>query len=316
MSLRMLKPGILDTIQDMGRGGYGFAGMNHNGPMDWYSAAMANALAGNDNSDAFLEMSFPAATIVFEHPCTIAICGADFMAVVDKIKVPLNRQVTLPAGSTLSFSRKISGEWVYLAVKGGFTLPKVLQSYATNIAAGFGGFEGRTLKKDDLIPCRQETYLSQQLTTRSWFARPIMHHENIRMLPGPEFEWLELKSQDALFASAWKKSTKSNRMGIALDGKKMSQQLQTQLISSPVALGTVQLLPDGSLVVLAADSQTTGGYPRVLQVIAADISALVQKSPGTEIHFEKVTIDYALHLLEEKYRHLKNIQFMTATQHI
>ena len=299
MSLTVIKPGMLDTVQDRGRFGYQHLGINPGGAMDGLHALWVNILVGNPPDAAVLEMHFPASTIRFDAPAVIAISGADFAPHLDESPVAINTAIHVSSGAVLSFRHRQSGARTYLAVHGGIDVPRWLGSASTNLRARVGGYQGRRLVKEDVLAIGDGTIVISSPAD----AFRILHQATppettpadhpIRILPGPEWSWLGDAGQQQLTNIPFTISPRSDRMAILLQGEVVAMPENREMMSAPVAFGTIQRLPDGTLMILAADHQTTGGYPRVAQVITADLSRLVQEPANTSIRFALSTLDEA-----------------------
>ena len=300
MSLKIIKAGLLDTVQDGGRYGYQHLGINPGGAMDRYAAGLANALLGKDLKGPVLEMHFPAPQILFTKPAIICLAGADFTPVINGEEVAVHQPLSLQAGNLLSFKGQEKGARCYLALFNELNLPSWLGSYSTNLKAAAGGFKGRGLKKDDNLP-----FADLPLTTTEpfvklpwWYHAPEEDSREIAFIQGPEWSWMTTKSQTLFLNNGFTITPASDRMGYRLQGVVLEQGKMEQLVSSAVTFGTVQLLPDGQLIVLMADHQTTGGYPRIASVISAHLPRLSQMLPGEVIPFAMATTEEA----EAKYR--------------
>ncbi|HEV7699126.1 MAG TPA: biotin-dependent carboxyltransferase family protein [Pyrinomonadaceae bacterium] len=304
MSLTLLRAGILTTVQDLGRSGWRRCGINPNGPMDPVAARVANLLAGNDENNALLEMHFPAAEIRFDSAVTFAICGGDFSAELDREPVGNWRSFLATKGSTLHFTGKMTGERSYLAVRGGLDIPLWLGSASTNLNARVGGLDGRKLQAGERIGLRNAEAQHSPVRAVSPYLLPhYSRFPTVRIVPGPEYEYLSKSSRKALTSQNFTISPRSNRMGFQLDGEPLSLGEPRELISSAVTFGTIQLLPDGQLIVLMADQQTAGGYPRIAHVISYDLPLVGQLGAGDKVAFHMVEYTDAerlmLHLEEE-----------------
>jgi antagonist of KipI len=315
MSLKVIKAGILDSVQDMGRIGYQHLGINPSGAMDRFAAQTANILVGNNINEAVIEMHFPAAAFLMEQTAIIAISGADFLPTINGEPIPLWNSVLINKNSVLQFEQLKSGARTYIAVKGGLQIPEWLDSYSTNLKAIAGGFNGRAFKKDDVIAFRTQTdysnfFLEKDLIVLSWQADTNWNlpGNKIFIIPGNEWNWLNNTSQYHLLNQSFIISAAADRMGYRLTGTPLITDNKTELISSPVGFGTVQLLPDGQLIILMADHQTTGGYPRVAHVITAHLSQLAQMRPGEKINFSMTEIKTAEELLIKQQQHLLQLQ--------
>lgn len=310
MSLRIIKPGILDTIQDQGRFGYQHLGINPGGAMDGFSAAVANALLGKQLNAPVIEMHFHAAEILIEKPCIVTITGGDFSPMVNDVAVPLYQPVVVPANTTLRFTGPKRGARCYLALLNDIHLTTWLNSYSTNLKAAAGGYYGRRLQKGDELSFALIDSLAaiDKLLLLPWRYRSDESEKPIHFIPGPEWNWLGKKSRVDFLESSFVIDNSSDRMGYRLQGKNLQQVQQHQLLSSAVTFGTVQLLPNGQLIVLMADHQTTGGYPRIAQIISAHLPKLAQLNPGNELLFEETTVEAAEEKLVTQQNYLMQLQ--------
>ncbi len=311
MSLSVIKAGLFDTLQDDGRYGYRHWGVNTGGAMDQVAARMANSIAGNKNFETVLEMHYPAPVLRCNHAAVISVTGADFMPAVNQNKIPLNTPVILCPGDLLSFEKPRTGRISYLAVQGGFMSDNWLGSGSTHIKLGMGGFKGRALKAGDelLFNNEYETILSPDKGRVLPWHIPHDHSDNekISILPGKEWEYLADTARSAFLESSFTISTHSDRMGFLLNGEKLSLKADIELLSSPVRYGTLQLLPNGQIIVLMADHQTTGGYPRLGHIITAHLGRLAQCISGKHIQFAFMDIATAEHLMLEQENYLQQI---------
>ena len=310
MGIKVLKAGLLTTIQDAGRYGYRKDGIILAGAMDVHAWKLGNLLVGNTGGEAGIECTLMGPLLLFEEDQLMAITGADLSAEVDGIPVPMWRPVYVHKGAVLSFGQARSGCRTYLTVHGGFDLPEVLGSYSTYLRAGFGGWEGRALKSGDLIPFKSA---APELPAEfNWSLSPKMYQrsqdEVIRVVKGPEFDNFHEKSIAAIFTEKFKISKEADRMGYRLEGTPLKLRKKEELLSSAVAFGTVQVTAEGNPIVLMADHQTTGGYPGILQVISVDLGKLAQFQTGDLLSFELITLAQAQALLisgEQELRQLK-----------
>jgi antagonist of KipI len=315
MSLTIIKAGILDTIQDTGRYGFQSSGINPGGVMDCFSARLANCLLGKDMDSAIIELHFPAAEIQINEATIICITGADFFAKVDDNSIPLNQPVVVNKGSVLKFTKVIKGSRCYFATLQNFHLTKWLNSYNTNVKAQAGGFEGRALRHGDLVGFKKNEVIANFLAGRNllllpWKAQPAAEIATtwIELIPGPEWHWLDEDSRHSISRNSYRITNVADRMGYRLEGPQLKLKEQKQLVSSGVSFGTVQLLPNGQLIVLMADHQTIGGYPRVANVISAHLPALAQMQPNEELRFKLTSINYAERKLVQQHNYLVSVQ--------
>jgi len=315
MGIYVIKPGVLTTIQDMGRFGYQKFGFVAGGAMDTLAYRVANILVGNEEAEASLEITVVGPTLYFEHAALIAICGAAFKPMIDGEELPLWRPVWIEAGQTLHMGSAKQGMRAYIAVAGGFKLPKPMNSYSTYLRAQIGGLEGRMLKADDVLQIRPPNERSAKIIDKlkrenkkgdsfasvSWKVsdellpryalQPVL-----RVLPGSQFEFFRPESLQSLFQEPFVVEPQSDRMGYRLKGAALQLKEARELLSEPVVMGTVQVPSDGNPIVLMADRQTTGGYPKIAQVISVDLPLLAQAQIGNPIRFELIDIKEAQRL--------------------
>lgn len=320
MSLKIIKAGILDTIQDMGRYGNQHLGINPSGAMDKYAMQVANILVGNQTGEAVIEMHFPASVFMFAQPTLIALGGADFSASINGEPVPNLHAIIVGKNDVLQFHKPINGARAYLAVAGGFTIRKWMNSYSTHLKAKAGGFNGRMLQKDDeLLSGQLSSFLIEQneFIVLPWQADTKClpdtsagnnDQKEIFVLPGHEWERLTIESKENFSMTSFVITNQSDRMGYRLNNIPLPVMSNEEIISSAVSFGTVQLLPDGKLIILMADHQTTGGYPRIAHVISAHHSRLAQMQPGNKIHFRLTDQHEAEELFIKQQQHLLQLQ--------
>ncbi len=310
MSLRIHKAGIQDSFQDKGRFGLQHLGINVSGAMDLAAMHVANALVGNDTTEAVLEFSFPAPVIYFNQPALLCLAGADFGAILDDKPLAVHQPFVVVEGCVLSFTKWKAGNYAYLAVHGGFVLDRWKASYSTNLKINAGGWQGRKLKKGDEINFKTVFNKIAEASTLPWRANIsglTFSKEKIRVITGSEWNWQTKASQKVFTRGSYVLSKESDRMGYRLKGEKLSRQVKDELVSSAVSFGTLQLLPDGQLIILMADHQTTGGYPRIAHVISADRGAVAQLRPGEVFSFEVVSLAVAEEAYLAQVRWLKQL---------
>lgn len=308
MSIYFQKSGILTTIQDLGRRGFRRLGINPNGAMDKTAVRLINILLGNDENEAVLEMHFPAPEILFEENALMALGGADFGAKTNNNQIENWRIYLIEKGSVLKFEEKIFGSRAYLAVKGGFQINKWLGSASTNLTANAGGYQGRALKNGDRITFQQRTTNHEPRITNKISNSLIPFYSRfptVRIVGGAEFPLLTALSEQDFLSEGFTVLPSSDRMGFRLKGEPLYLLHKKELLSSAVGFGTVQLLPDGQMIILMADHQTTGGYPRIAQVIEKDLPVLAQLGAGDKVGFHLVSLEEAESLLLDFENDLK-----------
>ena len=292
--LKVIKGGLLSTVQDLGRPGSRKFGVNPGGVMDRRSAIIANGLAGNEPSAAVIEMHFPAAEIEFGDQRIFAIGGADLGATLDGVPISNWRCHRALPGCLLRFEGKILGERAYLAVNGGLMADEWLGSRSTNLAAGIGGYNGRPLQIGDVVQLQEPTIYEGTSLGHQIAAHSLVPHYSrfptLRVIAGPEYSILSSAGRAALSEQTFTLTHASDRMGFRLQGEPIESGNQPEMVSSAVTYGTVQLLPDGQLIILMADHQTAGGYPRVAQIIDHDLPVAAQLGGGGKLCFHFVSI--------------------------
>ncbi len=293
--LSIEKAGVLDTIQDLGRYGQQRSGINPCGAMDAYALQIANALVGNLPEEAGIELHFPASVFKAEYPMLMALAGADMDAQLNGRPLPLLHPVKLMKNDVIHFAKLRSGYRTYMAIEGGFHFTEGAYSSSTNLKAGYGGFQGRALRKGDMLKAYDpaDTFIAGGILP--WTIDPYFeeYDEAVRFIPGHEWNRLSPEQQNKFHAQDFFIDKRSDRMGCRLSGEPLIMEKGEELVSSAVNFGTIQLLPDGSPIVLMADHQTTGGYPRIAHVIHADRSKMAQKKPGDRLRFKMVTQEEA-----------------------
>ncbi|MEC2072288.1 5-oxoprolinase subunit C family protein [Alkalihalophilus marmarensis] len=325
MSIKVLRPGLLTTLQDLGRVGYQKYGVIVSGAMDPYSLRIANLLVGNREDTACLEMTMQGATLEVEQDTLMAITGGQLTPSIGNYQIPLWRPVFVKRGSVIRFGNCASGCRTYVAVAGGFDILPVMGSQSTYLRAKIGGLDGRALQEGDVLPVSKELSdhakffmnLFKEKAEKSfylpdWRVRTSVTLPNketvIRVLPGTHYDTFTEESKERFYNDAFQISPQSDRMGYRLDGSELARSEASEVVSEAVALGTVQVPADGNPIILLADRQTTGGYPRIAQVISVDIPKLAQMKPGDSIQFSEVTLEEAQQLYMERESELKEIK--------
>jgi antagonist of KipI len=315
--IRVEHPGLLSTLQDLGRPGCQHMGVTPGGAMDGYSAAIANALVGNPPAAAVLEMTLQGPRLSFERGAWVSLTGADLSAELDGRPLACWRPVWLPAGSRLGFGRPRLGCRAYLAVAGGFEVTAVLGSRSTDLRAGFGGLGGRPLGKGDVIKAGESTLALPDNPSRpcvpAWSAAwnralPLECPARLRLIPGPDWQDLPDEDRRALETDAFRVGQASDRMGLRLEGPPLHPVSAAERLSAGVTFGTLQLPPDGQPILLGVDRQTTGGYPVLGTVASVDHPRLAQLRPGETVRFEPIPVERAQTLYRIRALQLRRLR--------
>ncbi len=309
--------GFLTTLQDTGRTGYLQYGVSKGGAMDSYSAQLVNVLVGNDADETVLELTQSPHRFLFTADTVIAFAGGGLQPEKEQQLLPLHKPLFIAAGTVVHCRQQLPGFRLYMAVAGGFAADEFLQSSSTDLLIKAGGFDGRSLKKaDTLLQKNKHNKLQQQLlqvlkagaTIELFQSNESMMGTTIRVLKGAEWNYLTDTSAINFTQQAFTVTQQSNRMGYRLKTETLQTNQSCDIVSSPVTQGTVQLTSSGEMIILMADAQTVGGYPRIAQVCAADLSLLAQKKPGDAIQFQIVSLQEAEALLTKRVDELKRVQ--------
>ena len=285
--LHVIKPGMLTTVQDRGRWGLQSRGVPVAGPMDPCSHRLANALAGNDADQATLEVTLVGPELEFDDDRLVAVAGAEFELTVDGRQAPMCAALHVANGSRLRFGRRSRGARAYVAIAGGISLPKILGSRATHLISAMGGLGGRALKAGDELPLGQP--IRPTRTSRAMPREPVLTipegRATVRVLPGPQGEYFATGALDALQSAPYRIASSSNRMAFRLEGPALAHARGADIISDATPLGVLQVPASGQPILLMADRQTAGGYPKIATTISADIGLAGQLGPGDMISF-------------------------------
>jgi len=302
-ALRMLRPGLLTTVQDRGRWGHQAVGIAEAGPMDSFSHRLANWLVGNGPEAATLECTLIGPHLEVLCDSTLAVAGAEFELTVDGTHVPMHASWSVRAGQVVAFGRRHQGARAYLAVGGGGVLtPLVFGSRATHLPSCMGGLEGRALRAGDELPVSP---CGDAVRRRAGgLVLPSAGRARLRVMPGAEAAWFADTAWRTLTQVSFQVSPRSNRMGYRMEGPPLPLRRHDTMLSEAVARGTVQVPPSGEPILLMADHHTTGGYPRIAHVISADACVAGQLGPGDFVEWVACGADEALEALRTRERAL------------
>ena len=284
MEIKVIHAGMMTTVQDLGRRGLLAQGVPIGGAVDPVALRLANLLVGNAEDLPALEITLTAPELEFSRDGWIAVCGARFEG------VPAWRPFRVLEGDCLKFGTRQQGCRAYLAISGGFDVEQVMGGRGTFLPGGFGGFEGRALRDGDVIrSVPSERVLSGHWRIDERVLPRYSQEPTVNVIPGAQ----AAEFGDALYTEKFGVTARSNRMGIRLEGPAIARTSGDELVSTAVAPGTVQIPPDGNPIVLMADAQTLGGYPRIGHVASADIPLIAQLAPGDFVRFKRTTVGEA-----------------------
>lgn len=323
MKLAVRRAGFLSAIQDLGRPGYRASGVTVGGALDPHALKVANLLVGNEPGAAGIEVALGNLELEFSDQRLIAWCGGEFDARIGDLELSAGRAGLLANGERFSLAAREGGGRAWLAISGGVDVPLVLGSRSTDLRSGFGGHEGPALRDGDLLPLGSPSWRSEQdaarlsdsivanhVAPREW-AHPATSHGILRVVRGAQWNCFE---PAALLNSSFSVTAASDRMGVRLEGPKLSRLSGEELLSEAVAPGTIQVPPAGQPILLLGDCQTIGGYPKIAHVITVDLAPAAQLQPGDEARFAEVSLAEAQALLIERERDLERFRIGLALQ--
>ena len=300
MSINVLKPGFQSTIQDLGRNGFSHYGISKSGAADDLSIRLGNLIVGNNENAASIEMTLVGGEFKFDIDSTIVLTGSKFAAMIDNKSIPFNEIVKISANQTLSIGQTMEGARCYLAVKGGIDVTNVFSSKTTHLTSKMGGMDGRALIKDDQL------MIGKSMTG----VGPIVYNNildmNISKLlitKGMQENYISKLTWKNFLNQEYKVSNLSSRMGIRLEGESLNLENNNEIITEGVPLGAIQLPRSGNPIISFVEHQTTGGYPKIANVISSEMHKVGQLKPGDKFKFELISLDEAekLHFERENF---------------
>jgi biotin-dependent carboxylase-like uncharacterized protein len=308
--LKVLVPGLHTTVQDIGRIGYQSIGVPVSGALDSFSLRLANALVGNPEGTAGLEILISGPTLrVYADTVRIALVGDG--AVLDvrgesSRVLPAGLSVTLPRGDTFQIVVGSASACCYLAVSGGIAAPLVLGSASTYVRAGLGGIDGRPLRAGDTVPLAIPA-APERCELRSTVSCSAVPDQPIRVILGPQQEYFTEEAVAALLSAEYRITKEADRMDMRLEGPALRHRAGWDIVSDAIATGSIQVPGSGQPIILLADHQTTGGYPKIATIISADLAVVGRHRPGDALRFVAVDIETAEALCQEQERQLAEI---------
>jgi antagonist of KipI len=273
--VQVIKKGVFTTLQTLPVSGWRSYGVSPRGPMDIFAHSMVNQVLGNSANAAVMEMHFPAAKLQFTLPCGFTLGGGDFGAVLNEQPIPLWKPVEAMPGDVLRFTGIKKGFRTYLGVQGGFDIP--LSRYGNE-----------AVQDNAVLPIGKVQKAAAVFASEATIQTIYSPENQLNCMAGPEYDWLSDDSKEQLTTTPFTISPAGNRMGLPLQGTAQQRVQDDELLSGPVTMGTVQLLPSGQCTVLMADHNTTGGYPRIITVLASELPKLAQLQPGQPFRFKLV----------------------------
>ena len=313
MSATVQNPGLLSLVVDNGRFGNRAFGVGPSGPLDSFAYEVGNYLAGNEELMPAIEFFHPGPEITFHESALISVTGVGVAMLVNDREVFPWRPIEIPKNTTVRMFPTGQGSCGYIHIHGGWKAESWRGSHTTTLSIGLGGYQGRALKKGDVLEFIP-TELSKNVQHLNWHVSEWELNEvyadqkHICCVPGPESVCFTKNQLDQFVSQRFQIRPNSNRMGYRLVGEALLLEKKIEMVSSAVDLGTIQVLPDGQLIVLMADHQTTGGYPRLASVVSPDLPRLAQLGKQRDLYFSWCTTEMAYALLAERNRRLKELK--------
>lgn len=305
-TLLVESPGLLTTVQDLGRPGYGFMGVSPSGAADPVALRLGNLLVGNRPGAAALEMTLHGGRFVFPAGAVVAFTGANFAPAVNGCSAEMWTTHRIPHGGMINFGPTCDFARGYLAIAGGIQVTPFLGSSSTHVLSGLGGHKGRALRKGDVLNLGAKR---KGIPSRRIAPSALAHfqpHNVLRVTEGPQIAAFSESSKEVLFRGTFRVSEESDRMGVRLEGPPLDCQSLGDMITEGVPLGAMQVTPSGQLIILLVEQQTTGGYPKIANVIGVDLHRLGQLRPRSDIRFERTSLAVARSLWIDQERLLNN----------
>ncbi|HHQ8914706.1 TPA: biotin-dependent carboxyltransferase family protein [Bacillus cereus] len=314
MDVEVLHAGMFTTVQDLGRSHYQQYGVPVGGAMDQSALRMINMLVGNEENEAGLEMTIMGPKLLIKKTTLLAIGGADMEPLLNGERIPLWRPILAEEGSMLCFGKVKSGCRTYVTFAGGIHIDRTMGSKSTYIRAAIGGIEGRMLKKGDYFQIGvqpemanrfiQDLQKDERIKTKWAISNSVLpkykKHPKLRVIADFEYDQFTEESRKAFFTKEYKVSNYTDRMGYRVEGEVLNRMEEKEILSSTVTFGTIQVPNGGQPIILMADRQTTGGYPRMGNIISVDLPLLAQLKPGDYVSFENITLEEAEQLYIEQ----------------
>ena len=301
-SLLVESAGLQTTVQDLGRPGFGPEGVSASGAADPVALRLGNLLVENQPGVAGLELTLVGGSFVFPDGAVIAITGADLGATVNGRPLEMWASHTLEPGTKLMFGATKNFARGYLAIAGGIQVDPFLGSASTHVLSGLGGFEGRALRKGDRLRIGKASkkVRRRRITLAALYA--FKPRKVLRVTEGPQADWFSEAAKQVFYRDVFRVSEESDRVGLRLEGPVLDGSTAREIITEGVSLGAVQVTPSGQPIILFVEQQTTGGYPKIANIIAADLHRIGQLRPRAEIRFQRTSLAVARSLWIEQER--------------
>lgn len=305
-SLLVENPGWMTTVQDLGRPGFGALGVSPSGAADPLALQLGNLLVGNALGAAALEMTLVGGRYLFPDGGVVALAGADFGVKLNGQPLEMWIAHAVRPGGNLELGLTRTGARCYMCIAGGVQVGHFLGSASTHLLSGLGGFAGRALRKGDVLQCGVPEQKIRRRKISPTVLETLKPRKRLRVTTGPQADWFSESAARCFFKEVFRVSEDSNRLGLRLDGPLLTRELPREMISEGTPLGAVQVTSFGQPIILFVEQQTAGGYPKIANVIGADLHSVGQLRPRNEITFERVSLEEARELWIAQQRVLKS----------
>jgi antagonist of KipI len=299
-SLIVKSPGLLTTVQDLGRPGFGPIGVSPAGAADPIALRLANLLVGNEPGAAALEMTLLGGTFLFPKGGVVAITGANMSPTIDGQPLEMWTTIPVPPGANLSLGPTKNYARTYFAVAGSFQIKPFLGSASTHLLSGTGGFEGRALRKGDVLKFGKPQHKVQKRRISQSLLMSLKPRRVLRVTDGPQAGQFSPEAREAFVRQTFRVTEDSDRLGLRLEAPPLPGPPSASMVTEGVSLGAIQITPSGQAIILGVDQQTTGGYPKIANVIGVDLHRIGQLRPRIDIRFERTSLAVARALWIER----------------
>ena len=304
MSIEILNPGLQTTIQDLGRNGYSHYGVSSSGAADDLSFRLGNLIVGNKENLAAIEMTLLGGDYKFDIDANISLTGSKFDAKIEGESLHFYKNIPIQSGQLLSVGQSLQGSRCYLAVRGGIDINDVLSAKTTHLTSKIGGVDGRSLQKDDVLIIGEEQKLLKPININEMLD---INMSKLLIIKGLQSNYISKSTWKIFLNQEYIVSNLSNRMGIRLEGNSLKLDNENEIITEGVPLGAIQLPSNGYPIISFVEHQTTGGYPKIANVISSELHKVGQLKPGDKFQFELVSLEEAEALRHEREIYVKRM---------
>jgi len=304
LTIRILNPGLQTTIQDLGRNGYSHYGVSSSGAADDLSFRLGNLIVGNKENLAAIEMTLLGGDYKFDIDANISLTGSKFDAKIEGESLHFYKNIPIQSGQLLSVGQSLQGSRCYLAVRGGIDINDVLSAKTTHLTSKIGGVDGRSLKKDDVLIIGEEQKLLNPIKINEMLD---INMSKLLIIKGLQSNYISKSTWKIFLNQEYIVSNLSNRMGIRLEGNSLKLDNENEIITEGVPLGAIQLPSNGYPIISFVEHQTTGGYPKIANVISSELHKVGQLKPGDKFQFELVSLEEAEALRHEREFYIKRM---------